>query len=96
MLSSVLCSTGYDAGDLVLYPESQTKQFQNFITRANRYPSLVMGGASGGGASSKGTKKVVLVEVMFCCLFFFKGSTIREFETFVFILILGVSKCIPS
>lgn len=42
--------------DWELY-ESQTKQFQNFITRANRYPSLQLGG------SGKRERKVVVVEV---------------------------------
>lgn len=54
------------AGDLLLYTESQTKQFQDFLTRANRYPSLMVGGASvpGGGVSSNSRpKKIVLVEV---------------------------------
>lgn len=51
------------AGDLILYPESQTKQFQDFLTRANRYPSLMVGGASGGGVSNQRSKKIVLVEV---------------------------------
>lgn len=52
-------------GDQVLFLESQVKQFQNFILRANRYPSLAvtLGGSvvPGGGASVK--NKVVLVEV---------------------------------
>ena len=53
------------AGDLLLYTESQTKQFQDFLTRANRYPSLMVGGASvsGGGVFNQRSKKIVLVEV---------------------------------
>ena len=49
----------------MLFPESQTKQFQDFLTRANRYPSLMVGGAStsGGGVSNQRSKKIVLVEV---------------------------------
>ena len=59
---------GGAAGDLVLFPESQTKQFQDFLTRANRYPSLMVGGAStsGGGVSNQRSKKIVLVEVSIC------------------------------
>ena len=57
--------SGGTAGDLVLFPESQTKQFQDFLTRANRYPSLIVGGAStsGGGIANQRSKKIVLVEV---------------------------------
>ena len=66
-MSGLFDSTGPRpaAGDLVLYPESQTKQFQDFLTRANRYPSLMVGGASasGGGVSNQRSKKIVLVEV---------------------------------
>ena len=46
-------------GDLVEYTESQTKQFQSFLVRANRYPSLQLGGAGGCGPE----KKIVIVEV---------------------------------
>ena len=46
-------------GDLVLYPESQAKQFRHFLMRANRYPSLQMCGAGEEGRE----RKVVLVEV---------------------------------
>ena len=46
-------------GDLILYPESQAKQFRHFLVRANRYPSLQMGGAGEEGRE----RKVVLVEV---------------------------------
>ena len=46
-------------GDLVVYAESQTKQFRSFLLRANRYPSLLVGGASGCGLN----KKIVIVEV---------------------------------
>ena len=46
-------------GDLVLYTESQAKQFRHFLVRANRYPSLQVGGAGEEGRE----KKVVLVEV---------------------------------
>ena len=45
----------------MLYPESQTKQFKDFVTRANRYPALQM-----GGAGESALKKVVLVEVSKC------------------------------
>ena len=65
--SKLCCSTGHSStGDLVLYPESQTRQFQDFLTRANRYPSLVVGGVSGsgGGVSNRSEKKIVLVEVI--------------------------------
>ena len=56
------------SGEQFLYQESQSKQFQNFLIRANRYPSLVLGG---GGAGTEGDgalnpmqkSKVVLVEV---------------------------------
>ena len=44
----------------MVYSESQTNQFRSFIVRANRYPSLQMGGASGCGLE---LKKIVLVEV---------------------------------
>ena len=45
--------------DLTLYPESQAKQFLTFLTRANRYPSLLMG----GDTTAQATRKIVLVEV---------------------------------
>jgi len=48
-------------GDLVFYPESQTKQFRHFLARANRYPSLQVGRT---GEEEKG-RKVVLVEVSY-------------------------------
>lgn len=48
-------------GDLVVYPESQTSQFRSFLVRANRYPSLQVGGASGCGQQQE--KKIVVVEV---------------------------------
>lgn len=48
-------------GDLVVYPESQTSQFRNFLVRANRYPCLQVGGASGCGQQQE--KKIVVVEV---------------------------------
>lgn len=48
-------------GDLMVYPESQTAQFRNFLVRANRYPSLQVGGASGCGQQLG--KKIVVVEV---------------------------------
>ena len=53
-------------GDLVVYAESQTKQFRSFLLRANRYPSLLVGGASGCGLGASGcglNKKIVIVEV---------------------------------
>ncbi len=45
--------------DMTLFPESQSRQFLMFLTRANRYPTLHLG----GGDSLHTTKKVVLVEV---------------------------------
>ena len=58
-LWSVLCF----AGDLVSFPESQTKQFSNFLLRANRYPSLQVGVAGGWSQHCHQEKKIVLVEV---------------------------------
>lgn len=53
-------------GDQILYQESQSKQFQNFLLRANRYPSLVFGGEKERGVVSgqSRTRKVVLIEVI--------------------------------
>ena len=48
-------------GDLMVYAESQTKQFHSFLVRANRYPSLQVGGVSGCGLQPD--KKIVIVEV---------------------------------
>ncbi len=45
--------------DMTLFPESQSRQFLMFLTRANRYPTLHLG----GGDSPHTTRKVVLVEV---------------------------------
>ncbi len=45
--------------DMTLFPESQSRQFLMFLTRANRYPTLHLG----GGDSPYTTRKVVLVEV---------------------------------
>lgn len=60
--------TGRNHGDIVLYPESQWKQFQGFLVRANRYPGLQMVGGEGGQShnSEQRKKKVVLVEVCVC------------------------------
>ncbi|XP_064385945.1 cell cycle checkpoint protein RAD17-like isoform X2 [Halichondria panicea] len=44
--------------DMTLFPESQSRQFLMFLTRANRYPTLHLG----GGDSPYTTRKVVLVE----------------------------------
>ncbi len=54
-------------GDLVLYPESQWKQFQGFLVRANRYPGLQLVGVAGGRGSEVQKEKIVLVEVCACC-----------------------------
>ena len=70
--SKQCCPAGRSSmGDLVLYPESQTRQFQDFLTRANRYPSLVVGGVSGSGdgGSNRRAKKIVLVEVIIIICF---------------------------
>ena len=66
---------------LALFPESQTKQFQDFLTRANRYPSLMMGGAyaSGGGVSNQRSRKIVLVEV----ILFYLEHTLHAFFSLV-------------
>ena len=51
-------------GDLMMYPESQTRQFRSFLVRANRYPSLLVGGMGECGQSLE--KKIVAVEVSVC------------------------------
>ena len=59
--------TGSHSADWELY-ESQTRQFQNFLIRANRYPSLKLGGSERGGGGGGGggrERKVVLVEVSY-------------------------------
>lgn len=79
-LLTIICNTpppppplDIHPGDQILFPESQSKQFQNFIIRANRYPSLVIGGggmSERGVASNSNKKKVVVVEVHdnnLCC-----------------------------
>ena len=45
--------------DVTLYPESQSRQFLTFLTRANRYPTLALEGV----VSNTTTRKVVLIEV---------------------------------
>ena len=69
------CYTGSYSGDWELY-ESQTNRFLNFITRANRYPTLqLLGGgvanglgegvanSMGGGVANHCNGKIVLIEV---------------------------------
>lgn len=78
-------------GDLVFYPESQTKQFRHFLARANRYPSLQVGGT---GEEEKG-RKVVLVEVSYWVLRDPSQSRSRPIPSVRLLLFdLGVSECL--
>lgn len=63
--------TDFQPGDEIYFQESQTKLFKNFLIRANRYPSLQIGGVANHrrGAAGSGKKKIVLVEVWWSLYF---------------------------
>ena len=53
----------------ILSVDSQKKQFQDFLLRANKYPTLSISGKE--KVKSAPGKKIILVEVNFNCVFIF-------------------------
>lgn len=96
----IVSYTDPQPGDLVVYPESQTAQFRNFLVRANRYPSLQVGGASGCGQQQE--KKIVVVEVSVTtmwlpCIVLCEVVGLLKISYYTTcVYSLGVSKCISE